>query len=112
MVGQAIPPEEPGSRPIESRGRGRPHSSLLLSGATATSPWKFFPPTDQAGASSGVLNPPGIKSAEAAYQDYLARLHGQTFVSEQGGTWGRSQAMLADLGKIFPFVRISMGVGR
>ena len=25
-------------------------SSLLLSGATATSPWKFFPPTDQAGA--------------------------------------------------------------
>jgi pimeloyl-ACP methyl ester carboxylesterase len=31
-----------------------------------------------------------------AYQDYLALLDGKTFVSENGGTWGRSQAMLRD----------------
>ena len=40
-----------------------------------------------------------------AYQDYLALLDGKTFVSEAGGTWGRSQAMLADLGATFAFAR-------
>jgi hypothetical protein len=38
-----------------------------------------------------------------AYEDYIALLDGKTFVSEKGGTWGRSQAMLADLGGKFPF---------
>ncbi len=38
-----------------------------------------------------------------AYQDYLALLNGKTFVSEAGGTWGRSQMMLQDLGTQFSF---------
>ena len=38
-----------------------------------------------------------------AYQDYLARLNGKSFVSEAGGTWGRSRAMLDDLGAQFRF---------
>ena len=38
-----------------------------------------------------------------AYQDYLALLNGKTFVSEAGGTWGRSHALLADLATQFPF---------
>ncbi len=38
-----------------------------------------------------------------AYQDYLALLNGKTFVSEAGGTWGRSQMILQDLGTQFPF---------
>ena len=38
-----------------------------------------------------------------AYQDYLGLLNGKTFVSESGGTWGRSRAMLADLGEQFKF---------
>jgi len=38
-----------------------------------------------------------------AYQDYLALLNGKPFVSEQGGTWGRSHAMLDDLGAQFQF---------
>ncbi len=38
-----------------------------------------------------------------AYQDYVALLNGKTFVSEAGGTWGRSRAMLSDLGAAFPF---------
>ena len=36
-----------------------------------------------------------------AYQDYLGLLDGKTFVSEKGGTWGRSQLMLEDLKKQF-----------
>jgi hypothetical protein len=44
-----------------------------------------------------------------AYQDYLALLDGRTFVSEAGGTWGRSQAMLADLARRFPFTRADSG---
>lgn len=40
-----------------------------------------------------------------AYQDYLALLDGKTFVSESGGTWGRSQAMLHDLARNFSFTR-------
>jgi len=38
-----------------------------------------------------------------AYHDSIALLNGRTFVSERGGTWGRSHAMLTDLGAIFPF---------
>jgi hypothetical protein len=38
-----------------------------------------------------------------AYQDYLGLLNGKSFVSEVGGTWGRSQVMLGDLGAQFQF---------
>jgi hypothetical protein len=38
-----------------------------------------------------------------AYHDSVALLNGKTFVSENGGTWGRSLAMQADLAKRFPF---------
>ena len=38
-----------------------------------------------------------------AYHDSIALLEGRTFVSERGGTWGRSHAMLADLGTQFQF---------
>jgi hypothetical protein len=38
-----------------------------------------------------------------AYHDSIALLEGKTFVSERGGTWGRSHAMLTDLGAQFPF---------
>ena len=38
-----------------------------------------------------------------AYQDYLARLNGKPFVSEAGGTWGRSHVLLNDLGSQFTF---------
>lgn len=44
-----------------------------------------------------------------AYQDYLARLDGKPFVSENGGTWGRSHAMLADLSSQFHFTRRTNG---
>ena len=40
-----------------------------------------------------------------AYEDYVALLDGKTFVSENGGTWGRSHAMLHDLGTKFAFTR-------
>lgn len=33
----------------------------------------------------------------AAYEDFRAKLDGHAFVSEAGGTWGRSRAMLSDL---------------
>lgn len=33
----------------------------------------------------------------SAYEDFRARLDGKPFVTEQGGTWGRSQAMKTDL---------------
>ncbi len=39
-----------------------------------------------------------------AYQDYLGLLNGKTFVSENGGTWGRSHAMLGDFGAQFKFL--------
>ena len=48
---------------------------------------------------------PAHRLVVLAYQDYVALLDGKTFVSENGGTWGRSQAMLADLDKRFPFTR-------
>lgn len=38
-----------------------------------------------------------------AYHDSIALLNGKTFVSERGGTWGRSHAMLADLSREFSF---------
>lgn len=38
-----------------------------------------------------------------AYQDYVALLDGKPFVSERGGTWGRSHAMLEDLRRSFAF---------
>jgi hypothetical protein len=38
-----------------------------------------------------------------AYHDSIALLNGKTFVSERGGTWGRSHAMLADLRREFSF---------
>ena len=38
-----------------------------------------------------------------AYHDALARLNGKPFVTEAGGTWGRSHALLADLGGPFRF---------
>ncbi len=36
-----------------------------------------------------------------AYQDYLALYNGKPFVSEAGGTWGRSRTMREDLSKQF-----------
>ena len=38
-----------------------------------------------------------------AYQDYVALYDGKPFVSERGGTWGRSHAMLDDLSAQFQF---------
>jgi hypothetical protein len=40
-----------------------------------------------------------------AYHDSIALLNGKTFVSEQGGTWGRSHAMQTDLATKFDFTR-------
>jgi hypothetical protein len=40
-----------------------------------------------------------------AYHDSIALLNGKTFVSEQGGTWGRSHALQADLAEKFYFTR-------
>lgn len=39
-----------------------------------------------------------------AYHDSAALLNGKTFVSESGGTWGRSRLMKSDLTSEFPFV--------
>jgi hypothetical protein len=38
-----------------------------------------------------------------AYHDSIALLNGKAFVSEDGGTWGRSRAMQQDLAAVFPF---------
>lgn len=40
-----------------------------------------------------------------AYEDHVALLGGQTFVSAEGGTWGRSQAMLRDFSEKMVFER-------
>ncbi len=40
-----------------------------------------------------------------AYQDYVALLEGKTFVSENGGTWGRSQVMLRDWADVWSWTR-------
>ncbi len=47
-----------------------------------------------------------------AYHDSVALLNGKTFVSEQGGTWGRSLAMQQDLAKTFKFTDETEGVWR
>jgi len=41
-----------------------------------------------------------------AYDDASARLDGKPFVTAEGGTWGRSHAMLADLGRHFQISRV------
>jgi len=46
-----------------------------------------------------------------AYHDSIALLNGKTFVSERGGTWGRSHAMLEDLRKEFSFDGVTNNVG-
>jgi hypothetical protein len=38
-----------------------------------------------------------------AYDDAAALLNGKSFVSTNGGTWGRSHAMLRDLSEVFKF---------
>src|SRR5580704_12957504 len=40
-----------------------------------------------------------------AYDDFSARYQGKPFVSAEGGTWGRSHAMLKDLGQDFSIKR-------
>lgn len=44
-----------------------------------------------------------------AYHDSVALLNGKTFVTEAGGTWGRSHAMLEDLEKSFTFSQLTEG---
>ena len=44
-----------------------------------------------------------------AYQDYLGLLESKPFVSEAGGTWGRSRMMMDDLGKQFSFTSTTNG---
>jgi len=46
-----------------------------------------------------------------AYQDYLGLLDGKPFVSEAGGTWGRSLAMIQDLTPEFSFRELLLGDG-
>jgi hypothetical protein len=47
-----------------------------------------------------------------AYDDANALLNGKAFVSATGGTWGRSHAMLADLGAQFEFMNQTNGTLR
>lgn len=47
-----------------------------------------------------------------AYDDANAVLDGKSFVSAEGGTWGRSHAMLRDLGEVFPFTTMTNGTLR
>ncbi|HEY3860561.1 MAG TPA: hypothetical protein VGO59_01630 [Verrucomicrobiae bacterium] len=50
--------------------------------------------------------------AVLAYDDATALLNGKHFVSAEGGTWGRTHAMLKDLGGQFPFTsRTNSGLG-
>ena len=44
-----------------------------------------------------------------AYHDDIALLNGKTFVSAEGGTWGRSHAMLKDFGASFKFTSKQLG---
>lgn len=48
--------------------------------------------------------PAGHALAVLAYHDSVALLDGKTFVSEAGGTWGRSHAMRQDMSTSFPLV--------
>jgi hypothetical protein len=52
-----------------------------------------------------------IKLCVLAYHDSIALLDGKTFVSERGGTWGRSHAMLEDLRREFHFTRSTNSAG-
>ncbi len=45
-----------------------------------------------------------------AYNDAAGLLNGKPFVSAEGGTWGRSHAMLQDFGAIFQFTKEKTGV--
>lgn len=47
-----------------------------------------------------------------AYHDSVALLDGKPFVSASGGTWGRSHAMLEDLGALFEFTSQTNGLFR
>ncbi len=44
-----------------------------------------------------------------SYEDYKALYNGKTFVSKEGGTWGRSNAMINDLGRSFKIKREQIG---
>jgi hypothetical protein len=44
-----------------------------------------------------------------AYHDAIALLNGKPFVTEAGGSWGRSHALLADLGEYFGFTSQTNG---
>lgn len=44
-----------------------------------------------------------------AYNDAVALLNGKTFVSAEGGTWGRSHVMLRDLDPSFAFASVRSG---
>lgn len=46
-----------------------------------------------------------------AYHDSMALLDGKPFVSEHGGTWGRSYAILQDLQPAFPFTSSTNSAG-
>jgi hypothetical protein len=48
-------------------------------------------------------NSPKHRLIVLAYHDSIALLNGKTFVSTNGGTWGRSAAMLEDFSRDFPF---------
>lgn len=50
---------------------------------------------------------PGASLCVLAYDDANALLNGKSFVSAQGGTWGRSHAMLSDLTKDFTLTESS-----
>jgi len=45
-----------------------------------------------------------------AYNDAVALLDGKSFVSEKGGTWGHSRAMLQDLAQTFAFASQTNGL--
>ena len=48
---------------------------------------------------------PARRLSVLAYEDHVALLGGKTFVSESGGTWGRSQAMLRDFAETWTWAR-------
>jgi hypothetical protein len=54
--------------------------------------------------------PGGHRLCVLAYNDAVALLNGKSFVSTEGGTWGRSHAMLKDFGARFKFTSQANGV--
>lgn len=54
-------------------------------------------------------SPRGGRMCVLAYDDANALLDGKPFVTAAGGTWGKSHAMLADLGERFEFERTMRG---